>query len=117
MSFVGGDPSGLEPAAMAEVAFNPEQRAIWRKASGSDKGVSGGSKQWDAERLSAFQQAVEQRTFWLYRCFYDELGFERWAAAATQADQPAPAATHGSVHPPQETFDARGHPTAAATGG
>lgn len=88
MPFVGndGDPLECERETMTEVAFNSKHRAIWRKASGSDKGVHGGLKQWNAERLLAFQQAVEQRTFWLYRCFYDELGFECWTAAATKAD-------------------------------
>lgn len=76
MPFVGHDvePSECDLATMTEMAFNPDQRAVWRRASGKDM-------QWDKERLCAFQGAVEERTHWLYRRFYEDLGFECWAAS------------------------------------
>jgi len=84
MPFVSCDAelSECDVKRMAEMAFNADQRAIWRMASGKDK-------KWDRERLFAFQKAVEERTHWLYRYFYENLGFERWAAAPVQVDPPS----------------------------
>ena len=84
MPFVGCDakPADCDWVNMAEMAFNPGQRAIWRKASGK-------GKHWDRERLCAFQQAVEERTHWLYRRLYEDLGFEHWATAPTQTNPPS----------------------------
>lgn len=43
----------------------------WDKASPSD----GIPRQWTLERALAFQKAVEQRTFALYKRFYEDLGY------------------------------------------
>ena len=84
MPFVGCDvePSECDLKSMTEMAFNPDQRAVWRLASGKDK-------QWDKERLCAFQEAVEERTHWLYRRFYEDLGFERWTESSIQVNRPS----------------------------
>ena len=58
--------------SMAEIAFSPEHRAMWLQASGPAE------TSWDEERLKAWQHAVEERTLWLYRRFYDDLGFKAW---------------------------------------
>ena len=85
MPFVGCgvEPSGCDLKSMTEMAFNPDQRAIWQQASGKDK-------QWDRERLCAFQEAVEERTCWLYRRFYEDLGFECWTDPSIQVDRLPP---------------------------
>lgn len=79
MPFVcgGGEPSPCDQREMAEMAFDPDQRAIWCVASGKNQ-------EWDAERLRVFQEAVEQRTHWLYRRFYEDLGFGIWTKQAAQ---------------------------------
>ncbi len=85
MPFVGCgvEPSEYDLKSMTEMAFNPDQRAIWQQASGKDK-------QWDRERLCAFQEAVEERACWLYRRFYEDLGFKCWTEPSIQVDRLPP---------------------------
>ena len=49
---------------------------MWR-----DAAIEG--KKWTSAARKAFQKAVETRTVWLYRRFYDELGFKEWLEPAT----------------------------------
>jgi hypothetical protein len=64
----------------SSMCFDPGAINIWRTASGSDgdEHVPAKHRVWPNERLSAFQQAVEARTAWLYDKFYSELGFASW---------------------------------------
>jgi hypothetical protein len=43
-------------------------------------------RRWSINRLAAFQRAVEQRAAWLYRGFYDELGYAAWISEPRQPD-------------------------------
>lgn len=52
----------------------------WRIASG----LPGNYRSWSKERALSFQTAVEQRAAWLYRSFYDDLGFASWAGLPDQ---------------------------------
>ena len=78
MPFVQCDePLGVcDEGAMADWAFAREHRALWKQVSrpGLVK-----DRTWNNERLAAFQQAVETRSAWLYRRFYEDLGFAEWA--------------------------------------
>lgn len=44
-------------------------QAEWLAASGDEKD----GRHWDAKRARAFQTAVEQRTFAMYKKFYEDL--------------------------------------------
>ena len=44
----------------------------WSEASGD------GNERWSKRRLAAFQTAIENRSAWLYRRFYEDLGFSDW---------------------------------------
>ncbi len=72
-----GPPDTSDTDAMANWAFAPEQRKVWRRVSRPGKVAE---RNWDQSRLAAFQQAVEQRAAWLYRRFHDELGYESWTS-------------------------------------
>jgi hypothetical protein len=63
--------------AMAESAFAPDHREIWKRVSRPGRFVS--DRKWDADRLKAFQAAVELRAAWLYRRFHDDLGYGQWS--------------------------------------
>lgn len=86
-----------------DMAFDKESDPLWRRASGvkesnadaADAWQDGINSQpwWDADRLSAFQQAVEMRAAWLYWRFYSELGFATWEGTPQtlrRFDEPAP---------------------------
>ena len=50
--------------------FDEEAQDLWWKAGGGDS--------WSADRIAAFQQAVEQRTVWLYGQWWKQAGFDQW---------------------------------------
>jgi hypothetical protein len=62
---------------LADSAFpsDEEQRNLWQSVSNP---VDIDQRFWNADRLAAFQQAVERRAAWLYKRFYTELGFQAW---------------------------------------
>lgn len=60
---------------MANFAFSPDHRQIWRRVSHPGPVAN---RKWNEDRLKAFQYAVEQRAAWLYRRFYDDLEYDRW---------------------------------------
>ena len=68
---------------MADWAFSVEHRAFWEKVSRPGEGPN---RKWDNDRLAAFQEAVEQRTAWLYQQFHDSLGLGAWISAQSQGD-------------------------------
>jgi len=84
MSFIRGEgPTACDIRAMADWAFPPEQRALWKEVSRSGPVAS---RMWDNYRLAAFQQAVEQRAAWLYQQFHNDLGFGAWTSAQHDGD-------------------------------
>lgn len=74
-------PTKDEQASMDAMMFNSEQRRVWFDASGN-------GQDWNEQRLIAFQQAIEDRTHWLYRCFYEGLEFQRWGVIPGEVDRP-----------------------------
>ena len=50
-----------------------DQIKHWEEASGNGK-----PRSWNSVRAVAFQSAVEERTFYLYQRYFDELGFAEW---------------------------------------
>ena len=73
--------TGADATTMADYAFSPDHRALWKKVSRPGP-VAG--RIWDNERLAAFQEAVEKRATWLYRCFHDDLGYAGWISEQSQ---------------------------------
>jgi len=71
MNLASAGPDAGDETDMKKFAFPPHDRALWLKVSKTDKG-------WNNTRLGAFQEAVEQRSEWLYRRFYYDLQFEDW---------------------------------------
>lgn len=70
------EPPNVEDAKhMADFAFAPKDRKLWKRVS---RQGPADNRRWNEDRLEAFQQAVEQRAAWLYRCFHDDLGYELW---------------------------------------
>ncbi|WP_162244786.1 DUF262 domain-containing protein [Methylobacterium sp. Leaf469] len=57
--------------AMAAMALDPTERALWLAASTPDD-------RWDEARLAAFQSAVERRSAALYHRYFEELEFTVW---------------------------------------
>jgi hypothetical protein len=68
-------PATGDAKAMANFAFAPENRELWRRVSRLGKV---GERRWNEDRLKAFQQAVEKRAAWLYQRFHDDLGYGSW---------------------------------------
>lgn len=62
--------------AMAESAFAPDHREVWKRVARPGQGVA--DRKWNMERLNAFQRAVERRAAWLYERFHDDLGYGQW---------------------------------------
>ena len=79
MPFVLGEgPAGAgDENEMSNWLFSPEQLKLWRRVSGP---VKLADRQWNNDRLAAFQAAVERRAAWLYRRFHDDLGYESWTS-------------------------------------
>jgi len=79
MPFISGEqPDDICNAeAMIDSALAPEHRELWRMVSRPGRLAD---RRWDADRLKAFQQAVEVRAAWLYRRFHDDLGYDAWTA-------------------------------------
>ena len=79
MPFVMRDtqPDLCDKEAMTDSAFAPEHRILWKSVS-QDRPLA--ERRWNADRLAAFQKAVEVRAAWLYRRFHDDLGFAAWTA-------------------------------------
>ena len=65
---------GLRPGDR-DGAMDLESRALWRRASGISEGM------WTEDRIAAWQQAVEERTVWLYECLWREANFNAWRVA------------------------------------
>jgi len=74
--------SEQDKADMAKFAFPPEDWALWKKV--SRPGLTT-ERQWDQDRLIAFQQAVEKRAAWLYCCFYGDLGYAAWVSGEEES--------------------------------
>jgi hypothetical protein len=55
--------------------FDEEHLELWRKVA---KPGPLDNRIWDADRLQAFQSAVEHRASWLYKKFFDDLQFSSW---------------------------------------
>ncbi len=53
--------------------FDGNQRNLWY-AAGADKEDS----DWSEERIQSFQEAVELRTVWLYRQWWEQASFDTW---------------------------------------
>ncbi len=79
MDFASKDnPSEEDQADMAKFAMPPNDQELWKQVSRFGKVAE---RQWDENRLAAFQQAVEQRAVWLYNRFYTGLGYAAWVSA------------------------------------
>ncbi|WHZ25101.1 MAG: hypothetical protein OJF47_004213 [Nitrospira sp.] len=79
MSFILRDdqpPQAADAEEMANFAFAPEHRGVWKKIAYPGSKVP--DRKWDEDRLKAFQEAVERRSAWLYERFYQDLGYEQW---------------------------------------
>ncbi|UCV10280.1 DUF262 domain-containing protein [Dechloromonas denitrificans] len=68
----------FEPATQSELlnwsAIPGTHTHEWLKCSRDEKN----KRVWDEDRAAAFQNAVEQRTFYLYKRYFDELIFRKW---------------------------------------
>jgi hypothetical protein len=62
---------------LKDSAIRTDQIKDWRDASGEDK-----PRSWGTNRALAFQRAVEERTFYLYQRYFEELGFAEWLQSA-----------------------------------
>lgn len=60
-------------------AMDVTSRETWQKASGT------ADDHWTEGRIMAWQQAVEERTVWLYRTFWESAGFDEWFPGTPQA--------------------------------
>jgi hypothetical protein len=67
---------------LSDSCIDIDQIDSWIVASG----LPGNYRSWSKERALSFQTAVEQRAAWLYRSFYDDLGFASWAGPPYQND-------------------------------
>lgn len=75
------DAEGRTMAADSAFPLEQEHRALWQRV--SRHGLEPVKNRcWDKDRLAAFQEAVEKRAAWLYRQFYNDLGFDAWLAAS-----------------------------------
>lgn len=72
------EPTRDERTAMVDFGFACQNRNLWKRVSRPGKVAD---RQWDEDRLQAFQQSVEQRAIWLYRRFYDDLGYGAWGSS------------------------------------
>ena len=63
---------------MIDWAFAPGHRELWNRVSRPGRIAD---RRWNDDRLKALQQSVEQRAIWLYRRFYDDLGYMAWHAS------------------------------------
>ena len=52
-------------------AIDPNSRDLWLRASSTDGG-------WNEDRILAWQQAVEERSVWLYERLWKEAEFDAW---------------------------------------
>ena len=77
-----GDLNQEELDKLRDMAFSPDQRALWKRASSPEKVVA--QRIWTDDRLAAFQQAVEQRAVSLYAEFYNSLSLGQWASPITE---------------------------------
>jgi hypothetical protein len=59
---------------LKDSAIDVAEAKYWQAASGP----GGKPRSWGSERAVAFQCAVEKRTFYLYRRYFNELGFAEW---------------------------------------
>ncbi len=69
-------PQAAHAEEMANFAFAPEDRGVWKRL--ACPGSKVGDRKWDEDRLRAFQTAVERRAAWLYERFHDDLGYGQW---------------------------------------
>ena len=70
--------------------FDRQQQNVWWQA-GAEDGADTKEKSiaWPPARIAAFQQAVEERTVWLYEQWWNEAGFERWIPCGIRAATPS----------------------------
>ena len=57
-------------------AIDPTSCGLWRRASAAPQ-----DRSWSAERIAAWQQAVEERAVWLYESLWDEAGYSFWRSS------------------------------------
>jgi hypothetical protein len=55
-------------------AINLADKPLWIGCSAEN----GKYRSWSSERAKAFQRAVEERAWSLYKAFYDDLEFSKW---------------------------------------
>ena len=72
------DDQGKQPGSSGS-AMDANSRETWRRASGVVNGV------WTESRIKAWQQAVEERTVWLYAKFWEDARFCLWFPGTTPA--------------------------------
>ena len=73
LQVINGLPAGDPTKALLDV-FQEGSPELWQQAS-----PQGEQTAWALPRRETFQLAVEKRAVWLYRRFYDHLGFSEWA--------------------------------------
>ena len=56
--------------------FDDEALSGWWDS--DDDGGADRSKHWSSERMIAFRKAVEERTMWLYKAWWEQAGFDAW---------------------------------------
>jgi hypothetical protein len=70
-------PDELDENLLKYSAIRADKIDNWKEASGNGK-----PRSWNSVRAIAFQSAVEERTFYLYERYYNELGFAEWPYSA-----------------------------------
>jgi hypothetical protein len=70
--------------------FDRQQEDVWWRA-GAEDGADSKERSitWPPTRVAAFQQAVEERTVWLYGQWWNEAGFERWTSCEIESATPS----------------------------
>jgi hypothetical protein len=68
------DSTGLRTKLLEESLIPEDQIDFWLESSSS----TGDPRHWERPRALAFQRAVEKRTFYLYKTFYEALSFSEW---------------------------------------
>jgi len=57
---------------LKDSVINPEDKKFWIGCSNAEK------RKWDSKRVKAFQCAIEERAFYLYSKYYNDLKFVKW---------------------------------------
>ena len=72
----------FDSASLRGSFIDDNQKSDWECATGQE----GGYRSWSDERAKVFRNAVEKRSFALYRHLYETLGFEEWHASPHMKD-------------------------------